>query len=114
MSATFLEGRFQTPAFHEVAHDLFDRLRLVGGKEGFGRSLSRWVASEDPPNGQRCRAKPIPPGSATAQLQHPFSLAIPVEREALPYRAGVIQHMVQRREPLAHDAGTPNHMGAAH
>src|SRR5262249_23029554 len=68
MGAAFFEGCLQTPPLHEIAHNFFSRLRLVGGKERFGRSLSCWVAREDPANGQGSGAKAIPPGGSRAQV----------------------------------------------
>lgn len=47
VSAAFLEGRFSTPALHTIADDLLGRLCLISGKEGFGWSFARWIASED-------------------------------------------------------------------
>src|SRR6266699_1088782 len=52
MGAPFLKGDFQTPALHEVAHDLLCRLGRIGGKDGFGRTLARWITSQHPPDRQ--------------------------------------------------------------
>src|SRR6185437_6377957 len=108
MGTAFLEGGFETPAFHEVRHDLLSRLRLVGGEDRFGRPFARGVAGEHPANRQGRRAAPIPPGGATAQLQRAFSFAIPLEGEALPHRVRVMQHLLEGGKPRAYHAGTPN------
>src|SRR5215472_7346885 len=95
MSPAFLEGGFHTPAFHEVHHDLLSRLRRVGGEERFGRPLCCGVAGEHPANGQWRRAEPVPAGGATAPLQRAFTFAIPLQREAFPDRARVLQYLLE-------------------
>ncbi len=76
-----LESRFQAPAFHESAHDLLGGLRLVGGKQRFGGSLSLGITGENPADGQRVK---IPQSSPGTDLQRPFSLSIPGKSETLP------------------------------
>jgi hypothetical protein len=39
--------------FMGVTHDFLGRLRLIRRKQRFRRALSRRIAGEDPPNGQR-------------------------------------------------------------
>src|SRR5260370_21345011 len=99
MGAAFVEGRFQTPPLHEVTHHRFGRLWLVGRKEGFGWSFPRRIAREDPPNRQRCRAEAIPPGSASTQLQGSWPFPIPVQRQALPRRVWVVEHVLEGGKP---------------
>ncbi len=62
MGAAFLEGGFQTPALHKIPHNLVSRLGLVGGKEGFGRSLSCRIAGEDPRPRSNVRGSAVGPG----------------------------------------------------
>ena len=50
MGAAFLEGRFQTPPLHEVAHQRFGRLCLVRRQEGLGGPFPCGIAREGPPN----------------------------------------------------------------
>src|SRR5262245_52089729 len=114
MRTAFLESRFQTPALHEIAHDLVGWLRWIGGKQRFGRPLSRWVAGEDPPNGQRHRAKALPPGGARTQLQYAFAFPVPVQGDPFPDGLGVWQYVLERGKTLAHDARTPNRVRTAH
>jgi hypothetical protein len=112
MGTTFLTGRRYTPAFHEVAHDLLSRLRLIGGKQRFGWPFARRIAGEDPPHRQRRRANPIPPGGAGPPFQgplpfpfpFPFPFPLPGQGEALPDRVRVIQDVFQRGQPRADDA----------
>src|SRR5271165_78316 len=95
MRAAFLESDFQTPALHEVPHDLRSWLLLVGGKQRFGWSLSCWVAREDPPNRQRSRAEPIPPGKSGTQFQGSLPFPIPIQSELLPDGVGILEHCQQ-------------------
>ncbi len=76
LGAALLEGGFQTPALHAIAHQLFGSLRLVGGKPGVGRSFSCWVAREHAANRQGRRAKALPPRGAATQLQGPLPFAL--------------------------------------
>src|SRR5258707_4636865 len=48
MGAPLLKSHFQTPALHEVADDLFCCLGEVGGKDGFGGTLVRWITRHEP------------------------------------------------------------------
>src|SRR5690242_4553137 len=52
MGASLLKGDLQTPALHESADDLLCCLGGIGGKDGLGRTLAQWIASEDPADGQ--------------------------------------------------------------
>src|SRR5947209_13415472 len=48
MSTTLLKGHFQTRARNFVADDLFCWLGGISGKDGFGGTLARWLASQHP------------------------------------------------------------------
>src|SRR5690348_8473196 len=108
MGASFLKGHLQTPAFHEVSDELFCRLGEVGGKDGFGRALARWVTRQHPTNRQRIRAIAIPERGTGADLQRSLSLTIPAHGERLPAGVRILEDLLQRRQPPANDPGTAN------
>src|SRR6266566_7097205 len=56
MSAPFLEGGFQTPAFHKIKDHLLSSLCLIRGKQGLWRTLALRIAREHPADRQRIRA----------------------------------------------------------
>src|SRR2546421_7382884 len=68
MGASLLKGHLQSPALHEIADDLFCWLSGVGGKNGLGGTLTQWITSEDPADGQGIVARAIPQGCAGANL----------------------------------------------
>src|SRR5258708_17514214 len=84
MGAPLLKGHFQTPARNFVANDLFGRLGRVGGKDGFGGTLARWITSQDPTDRQRSVSIAVPQRCAGADLQGSLPLTIPVQGELLP------------------------------
>ncbi len=111
---TFLECRFQAPAFHEITDNFLSRLPLVGGKQRFRRSLSRWVTGQDPANGQRGGPKAIPPGGPSAQFQRPLALLVPVQGEALPHGLWIMQDMFERGKSWANHRRPTARVFAAH
>jgi hypothetical protein len=108
MGTAFLEGGCQTPALHEIAHELLSGVCLVGGKPRFGRSCSRWIAGEDPPNGHGSRPKTIPAGGPATQLPCPRTFAIPVQDETLPNGVRGREEVVQGGRARTHDTWTPS------
>src|SRR5579859_2574333 len=64
MGASLLKGHLQTPALHEIADDLFCLLSGVGGKNGLGGTLTQWITSENPADGQGIVSIAIPQGCA--------------------------------------------------
>src|SRR2546430_12381731 len=106
MSAPFLEGGFQTPAFHKIKDNLLSSLCLIRGKQGLGRTLALRIAREHPPDGQRVRAIAIPQRRNSADLQGAFAFPIPVHRDALPYRLGVMQDRLERWQAFANHTRT--------
>src|SRR5258706_2849352 len=88
MSAPFLEGGFQTPAFHKIKDNLLSRLCLIRGKQRLWRTLALRITGEYPTDGQRIRAIAIPQRGGRTDLQGAFALAVPIHRDALPYRLG--------------------------
>jgi hypothetical protein len=95
MRPAFLEGGFHTPTLHEIAHNLFSRLCLIGGKEGFGRSFSCRIAGEDPADRQGSRPKAIPTGGSRTELQRPLAFSVPVQGEALPHGLWILQEVFE-------------------
>src|SRR5260221_3241692 len=84
MSATLLKRHFQTRALHKVSDNLFCRLGGVGGKDGFGGRLARWITRQDPTDRQRIGAIAVPQRCAGADLQGSLPLTIPGKAELLP------------------------------
>src|SRR5215472_15137222 len=76
MGAPFLKRHLQAPALHEVSDDLFCRLDEVGGKDGFGRALARWVTRQHPTNRQRIGSIAIPERGPGADLDSSPPLTI--------------------------------------
>src|SRR5215469_15497031 len=108
MGTPFLKRHLQTPALHEVSDELFCCLDEVGGKDGFGRTLARWVTRQHPTNRQRIGSIAIPERAPSADLHRSPPLTIPVQGERLPTGVRILQDFFQRRQPLA------NHPGTAH
>src|SRR5947209_937225 len=78
MGTSLLKRHFQTPALHEVAHDLFYRLGGIGGKDGFGRTLALGITREHPTNRQRIGSIAIPQCCSRADLQGSLPFAVPI------------------------------------
>src|SRR5436309_2393534 len=106
MSTPFLEGGFQTPAFHTIKDNLLSSLCLIRGKQGLWRTLALRIARQDPADGQRIRARAIPQRGGRADLQGAFAFPIPVYRDALPHRLGVMQDCLERWQTFAHHTRT--------
>src|SRR5258708_14033189 len=108
MGAPLLKGHFQTPALHEVAHDLFCCLSGVSGKDGFGGTLALRITGQYPSDRQRITAIAVPQGWASANLHSSFSFPIPVPSTLLEDR---FAHPVR---PLPAQAGVAPRTDAHH
>jgi hypothetical protein len=113
MGAPFLKRHLQTPAFHEVSDELFCRLDEVGGTDGFGRTLARWVTSQDPANRQRIVSRAIPERRPGADLHRSLPLPIPAHGERLPKGVRMLKNFLQRRQAQALDSGAANRVPSA-
>src|SRR5436305_13520442 len=113
MSATFLEGGFQTPAFPKIKDNLLSSLRLIRGKQGLWRTLALRIAREHPADGQRIRARAIPQRRGCADFHDAFAFAVPIHRNTLPHRLVVMPDRLERWQTLAnHTRTTDGVLGA--
>src|SRR5947209_7308893 len=79
MGTPLLKGHLQTPALHEVAHDLFCRLGGVGGKNRTSRKPATHQADHllGPPRDRRTPAVRLSEWSTRRiVLLHPFKVGI--------------------------------------
>src|SRR5213078_3111895 len=113
MSAPFLEGGFQTPAFHKIKDNLLSSLCLIRGKQGLWRTLALRIAREHPADGQRIRARAIPQRCGCANFHDAFAFTVPIHGDALSHRLGVMQDRLERWQTEAsHTPTTDGLLGA--
>src|SRR6266566_6292108 len=110
----FLEGGFQTPPLHEIEDNLLSCLALIGGKQRLWRALALRITSEQPTDGQGIRAIAIPESRGSADLHNAFAFPIPIHRDALPHRLGVMQDRLERWQAFSNHTRTTNRVLGTH
>jgi hypothetical protein len=112
MGPHLMKGDFHLPAPGKPEQDLDGIGLLVGAEQGLGRKLARGIADEHPPERMSTGTNPVWYQRASPETysrrRSPYQRAVPAGKcHHCPDRRRIGAHLVQGRQALPDDAGTP-------